>query len=49
MLWRRDGKELYFVSAKDWMLMAVDVKSSTTGVKAGQPHPIFSMVSSAHQ
>jgi Tol biopolymer transport system component len=38
-LWRRDGRELFFLS-QDGMLMAVDVKGGPD-FKAGIPHPLF--------
>ena len=36
--WRRDGKELFFLSL-DWKMMAADVDSSTMVV--GIPHELF--------
>ena len=37
--WRRDGKELFYISA-DQKLMAVPVKTGTA-VEAGSPQPLF--------
>ena len=37
--WRRDGKELFYISP-DWKMMAVDVSTSPT-FHAGTPHPLF--------
>lgn len=37
--WRRDGKELFYISP-DWKMMAVDVNTSPT-FQAGTPHPLF--------
>ena len=37
--WRRDGKELYYLSS-GFRLMAVGVKSAS-GFKAGVPQPLF--------
>ncbi len=37
--WRRDGKELFFIST-DRKLMAVDVKADAT-IQAGLPHELF--------
>lgn len=39
--WRRDGKELFFISA-DLKMMAVDVNLGAT-VSAGVPHELFPM------
>ena len=38
--WRRDGRELFYVSP-DQKMMAVPVKISATGIEAGTPHAIF--------
>ena len=37
--WRRDGKELFFISP-DWKMMAVDVSTSPT-FQSGTPHSLF--------
>ncbi len=37
--WRRDGRELFYISP-DWKMMAVDVTTSPT-FQAGTPHPQF--------
>ena len=37
--WRRDGRELFYISP-DWKMMAVDVTTSPT-FQAGTPHPLF--------
>jgi len=37
--WRRDGKELYFISP-DWKMMAVDVNTRPT-FQSGTPHVLF--------
>jgi Tol biopolymer transport system component len=37
--WRRDGKELFFISP-DWKMMAVDVSTSPS-FRSGTPHPLF--------
>ena len=37
--WRRDGKELFYISP-DWKMMAVDVSTSPT-FQAGTPHALF--------
>ena len=37
--WRRDGKELYFLT-DDWSLMAVPVTSTATTFSAGEPIPL---------
>ena len=37
--WRRDGKELFFISP-DWKMMAVDV-SANAGFQSGTPHALF--------
>lgn len=37
--WRRDGKELFFISP-DWKMMAVDV-STSPAFQSGTPHPLF--------
>jgi Tol biopolymer transport system component len=39
--WRRDGKELYYVSAPPQKLMAVDVKTDGAMFQASVPHPLF--------
>src|SRR5262249_6624917 len=39
-LWRRDGKELFFLTL-DGMLMAAPVIQSTPGFEAGTPEPLF--------
>ncbi len=38
--WRRDGKELFFLSANG-KLMAVEVKASASGVEFSVPRPLF--------
>jgi Tol biopolymer transport system component len=38
--WRKDGKELIFLSF-DQQMMAVDVRESGAGVALGVPHPLF--------
>jgi len=41
--WRKDGKELFYVSA-DWKIMAVPLsKASTPTPPYGTPHPLFSL------
>jgi Tol biopolymer transport system component len=37
--WRRDGKELFYISP-DWKMMAVDVTTSPS-FESGTPHPLF--------
>lgn len=37
--WRRDGKELFFISP-DWKMMAVDVSTKPT-FQSGTPHALF--------
>jgi Tol biopolymer transport system component len=37
--WRRDGKELFFISP-DWKMMAVDVSTNPT-FQSGTPHALF--------
>lgn len=37
--WRRDGKELFFISP-DWKMMAVDV-STNPSFQSGTPHALF--------
>lgn len=37
--WRRDGKELFYISP-DWKMMAVDVSTHPT-FQSGTPHPLF--------
>jgi hypothetical protein len=37
--WRRDGKELFYISP-DSQMMAVDV-TTTSVFKSGNPHPLF--------
>ena len=37
--WRRDGKELFFISP-DWKMMAVDV-ATTPSFQSGTPHALF--------
>jgi Tol biopolymer transport system component len=37
--WRRDGKELFYISP-DWKMIAVDVSTSPT-FQSGTPHPLF--------
>jgi hypothetical protein len=37
--WRRDGKELFYISP-DWKMMAVDVSTRPT-FHSGEPHPLF--------
>jgi Tol biopolymer transport system component len=39
--WRRDGKELYYVSAAPQKLMAVDVKTQGAMFEASVPHSLF--------
>lgn len=39
--WRRDGKELFYVSAAPLKLMAVDVKPNQATFDAGIPHALF--------
>jgi dipeptidyl aminopeptidase/acylaminoacyl peptidase len=50
-LWRRDGKELFWVEiggrlteAQEYRFMAVDVKSDGAGFEAGAPRPLFTTV-----
>jgi hypothetical protein len=38
--WRRDGKELFFMTFESAM-MAVDVRESGAGVELGAPHQLF--------
>ncbi len=40
--WRRDGKELFYISTDKNMLMAVDIKPGDT-FESGQPRPLFEM------
>jgi Tol biopolymer transport system component len=40
--WRRDGKELFYVS-RDRKLMSVPVNSSGASIEAGIPHALFDM------
>lgn len=37
--WRRDGKELFYISP-DWKMMAVDV-STKPSFQSGTPHALF--------
>jgi len=37
--WRRDGKELYFLTP-DWSLMAVPITTTATSFSAGEPVPL---------
>jgi eukaryotic-like serine/threonine-protein kinase len=39
--WRRDGRELYYVSALPLRLMAVDLTTNPAKFDAGIPHPLF--------
>jgi len=39
--WRRDGKELYFLSLRN-ALTAVDIREKGDGLEVGQPVPLFS-------
>ena len=39
-MWRADGKELFFLSL-DRKMMAVDVKTSGTGIETGTPKALF--------
>jgi hypothetical protein len=39
--WRRDGKELFYVSNQPYKVMAVDVKFNQTTFEAGIPHALF--------
>jgi Tol biopolymer transport system component len=41
--WRRDGKELFFISA-DGQMMAVDVTTDGPTFTAGVPHPLFEVL-----
>jgi len=41
--WRRDGKELYYVSAPPQKLMAVDVKTQGAIFEASVPHALFDL------
>jgi serine/threonine protein kinase len=47
-VWRRDGKELFFVNAGNSNLMAVDIKPGKDGIEVGQAHSLFSLVTSNH-
>jgi Tol biopolymer transport system component len=47
-VWRRDGKELFFVNATNSTLMAVDVKPGKDGIEVGEPHELFSLATSNH-
>jgi len=40
-LWRRDGKELFYIAGNK--LMAVDVRSDDQSFGAGTPHPLFTV------
>jgi Tol biopolymer transport system component len=40
--WRRDGKELFYVST-DKKMMAVDLKGEGANLEAGAPKPLFDM------
>jgi len=40
-LWRRDGKELFYIAGNK--LMAVDVQTDAQSFVAGTPHPLFSV------
>jgi serine/threonine protein kinase/Tol biopolymer transport system component len=42
LAWRRDGKELFYVSL-DKKMMAVDIKEEGTTLKIGQPKPLFDL------
>jgi hypothetical protein len=42
-LWRRDGKELYFVSEAPRRLMAVAVKTQGATFEAGVPQALFNV------
>jgi Tol biopolymer transport system component len=39
--WRRDGKELFYVSTQPYKMMAVDVKFNQATFEAGIPHALF--------
>jgi len=39
--WRRDGKELYFVSTRN-VITAVDIREKGDGLEIGHPVPLFS-------
>jgi eukaryotic-like serine/threonine-protein kinase len=41
--WRRDGRELYYVSAPPEKLMAVDVKTQGAMFEASVPHALFDL------
>ena len=41
--WRRDGNELFFISA-DRKMMAVNVTTNGATFTAGVPHPLFEVV-----
>jgi Tol biopolymer transport system component len=47
-VWRRDGKELFFVNATNSTLMAVDVKPGKDGIEVGEPYALFSLAASNH-
>ena len=38
--WRQDGRELYYLSL-DGMVMAVDIRTEGTTLRAGTPHALF--------
>jgi Tol biopolymer transport system component/predicted Ser/Thr protein kinase len=45
--WRKDGKELFFVSP-DRKMMAVDIQTGQGVVTAGVPHPLFQVPNGAN-
>jgi len=45
--WRRDGKELYYVSVAPQKLMAVDVKTQGATFDASVPHALFDVSGSS--
>jgi Tol biopolymer transport system component len=45
--WRRDGKELFYIS-RDLKLMAVGVNTTTTSFEASVPTPLFDLTSAGH-
>ena len=38
--WRRDGKELYYLSL-DRRMMAVEIKTTAASIEAGKPRELF--------
>jgi len=46
-LWSRNGRELYYAEPNSWQLMAVDVATGGSALRAGQPKALFKLTATS--